>query len=463
MIPVNLENIAEVTGGKVIQGHFKTVFNAVSTDSRTLKRGQLFIALRGETYDGHNFLEKAVGAGAGGLVVSHLADLPQHIPVVLVNDTLQALQSLAAYNRIRISAFLVGVTGSTGKTTTKDILASVLATRLVTHKTSGNYNNEVGLPHTLLQMGHDCQAAVVEMAMRGAGEIDSLCRIAKPDCAVITTINETHMELLGDLSSIAAAKGEILAHIPPEGFALLPAESPFIKREAARCKGRVIFFGTSGDADIRAENIRPTSRGSSFDVVIGGRRDRYTLPIPGRHNVVNALAAIGVGREMGLTTAEIARGLEAVDLTGMRLEITSAGGIKIINDSYNASPASTRAALQTLVDIAAGGRKIAMLGDMLELGQRALSGHWEVGAAATGLQIDYLITVGELAQNIQRGAHRAGMDQERALHCQDNQEAVKILENLLQPGDTVLVKGSRGMKMESIVQSLVKSQAGMQE
>ncbi|NLJ77579.1 MAG: UDP-N-acetylmuramoyl-tripeptide--D-alanyl-D-alanine ligase, partial [Peptococcaceae bacterium] len=167
--------------------------------------------------------------------------------------------------------------------------------------------------------------------------------------------------------------------------------------------------------------------------------------------------------EMGLTTAEIARGLEAVDLTGMRLEITSAGGIKIINDSYNASPASTRAALQTLVDIAAGGRKIAVLGDMLELGQRALSGHREVGAAATGLQIDYLITVGELAQNIQRGAHRAGMDQERALHCQDNQEAVKILENLLQPGDTVLVKGSRGMKMESIVQSLVKSQAGMQE
>ncbi|MEG3070087.1 MAG: Mur ligase family protein [Candidatus Syntrophopropionicum ammoniitolerans] len=192
--------------------------------------------------------------------MSHLAGLPQNIPVVLVNDTLQALQSLAAYNRIRISAFLVGVTGSTGKTTTKDILASVLATRLVTHKTSGNYNNEVGLPHTLLQMGHDCQAAVVEMAMRGVGEIDALCRIAKPDCAVITTINETHMELLGDLSSIAAAKGEILARIPPKGFALLPAESPFIKREAARCKGRVIF-GAGGDADIRAENIRPTGRG----------------------------------------------------------------------------------------------------------------------------------------------------------------------------------------------------------
>lgn len=463
MIPVNLENIAGVTGGKVIQGHFKTVFNAVSTDSRTLKRGQLFIALRGETYDGHNFLEKAVGAGAGGLVVSHLADLPQHIPVVLVNDTLQALQSLAAYNRIRISAFLVGVTGSTGKTTTKDILASVLATRLVTHKTSGNYNNEVGLPHTLLQMGHDCQAAVVEMAMRGAKEIDALCRIAKPDCAVITTINETHMELLGDLSSIAAAKGEILAHIPSEGFALLPAESPFIKREAAHCKGRVIFFGTGGDADIRAENIRSTGRGSAFDVVIGDRRDHYTLPIPGRHNVVNALAAIGVAGEMGLTTAEIARGLEAVDLTGMRLEITSAGGIKIINDSYNASPASTRAALQTLADIAAGGRKIAVLGDMLELGQRALPGHQEVGAAASGLQIDYLITVGELAQNIQRGAHSAGMDRGRALHCRDNQEAVKILKNILLPGDTVLVKGSRGMKMESIVQSLVKPQAGMQE
>lgn len=463
MIPVTLGDIARVTGGEIIQGDPRLIFSSVSTDTRTIAEGDLFFALSGERYDAHNFLELAAGAGAGGLVVSRGAVLPPASPVLMVSNTLSALQSLAASNRARSGAFLAGVTGSTGKTTTKDIIAAVLGTRFSTLKTTGNYNNEIGLPLTLLKINQGCEAAVVEMAMRGPGEIDTLCRIARPDCAVITTINETHLELLGDLSSIAAAKGEILDHIPPGGFALLHAESPYIRREAGRCRGRVIFFGLEPGADIRAENIRPEGGGSAFDAVIGGERYKYILPVPGRHNVINALAAVGVGMEMGLTYGAIARGLASVVLTGMRLEVINAGGIKIINDSYNASPASTRAALQTLVDLAGAGRRIAVLGNMLELGPRALEGHREVGETAAGLKLDFLVTVGDLAASVRDGAVGAGLPPERAVHCGDNGGAMEILEQLLAPGDSVLVKGSRGMKMEQIVQRLVKSRDNSKE
>ncbi len=459
MIPVSFGDIARVTGARIVQGSPRSMFSSVSTDTRTTAAGELFFALSGEQHDAHNFLDKAVGAGAGGLVVSRSSELPPGIPVLLVDDTLKALQSLAASNRARSGAFLIGVTGSTGKTTTKDIIAAVLGSRLTVCKTTGNFNNEIGLPLTLLQIGRDCQAVVAEMAMRGAGEIDALCRIAAPDSAVITAINETHLELLGDISSIAAAKGEILEHIPVEGFALLHGESPFIRREAGRCKGRVIFFGTNPEADIRAENIRPVGGGSSFDVVIGDQRDQYTLPVPGRHNVINALAAIGAGREMGLRDEDIARGLATVALTGMRLEVLSANGIKIINDTYNASPASTGAALQTLAELAGGGRKIAVLGNMLELGPRTPSGHREVGETAAGLPVDYLVTVGDLAGDIHKGATGAGLLPEKAVHCSDNDGVIKVLDKLLGDGDTILVKGSRGMKMEQIVQHLVESRA----
>ncbi|MFX4261412.1 UDP-N-acetylmuramoyl-tripeptide--D-alanyl-D-alanine ligase [Pelotomaculum propionicicum] len=461
MIPVTLGDIAQATGGEIIQGDPGSIFSSVSTDTRTTAEGDLFFALRGERYDAHDFLGRAVSAGARGLVVSSTADLPQDIPVLLAGDTLAALQSLASLNRIRSGAYMVGVTGSTGKTTTKDIIASVLGTRFRTLKTTGNFNNEIGLPLTLLELDQGCEAAVVEMAMRGAGEIDSLCRIAGPDCAVITTVNETHLELLGDVSSIAAAKGEILDHIPPGGFALLNAESPFIRREAGRCRGRVVFFGLEPGADIRAENIRPGGEGSVFDAVMGDERHTYMLPVPGRHNVINALAAVGVGKEMGLTDEEIARGLAGVVLTGMRLEVIESGGIKIINDTYNASPASTMAALQTLADLAGAGRKIAVLGNMLELGPRALAGHREVGEAAAGLKLDCLVTVGDLAASIHAGAAGAGM--EKAVHCGDNDSAIRVLDKLLAPGDSVLVKGSRGMKMEQIVQRLVKPRNNSEE
>lgn len=457
MKPLTLREIAAVTGGEIIQGDPGTVINSVSTDSRKIKKGDLFFALSGERYDAHSFLAQAAASGAGGLVVSRRVDLPSGVPVLMVGDTLAALQALAASNRERCGVPVVGITGSTGKTTTKDMVACVLSTRLRTLKTSGNYNNEIGLPLTLLAMDESFEVAVVEMAMRGPGEIDALCRIARPDGAVITNIGETHLELLGTVSNIAAAKGEILDHIPPGGFALLNAESPFIRREAGRCRGKVIFFGIEEPADIRGENIRPDGEGSRFDAVVKGERYEFFLPVPGRHNVMNALAAVGVGLEMGLTAEEIAKGLATVALTGMRLEISEAGGLKVINDAYNASPASTKAALQVLAGTAGGRRKVAVLGNMLELGPRAAAGHREVGETAAGLGVDYLVAVGDLAAGIAEGAAGAGLAAERIFHCANNEGAMKVLDELLQVDDVVLVKGSRGMRMEQIVQHLLKS------
>jgi UDP-N-acetylmuramoyl-tripeptide--D-alanyl-D-alanine ligase len=415
LIALSLREIASITGGSVVQGNAATVFDTVATDTRKMRPKALFFALIGERHDGHSFLPQAVANGAGGLVVSSWEDLPPGVPTVMVQDTLKALQGLASYNRAKSKAILVGVTGSTGKTTTKDLIASVLSVRLRTLKSEGNYNNEIGLPLTLLELDETHEAAVVEMGMRGPGQISALCELARPKGAVITNINETHLELLGTISNIAAAKGEILEHIPEDGFALLNIDSPFIQREAARCRGKVVYYGIEAPVGISGSKIRPEGAGSFFTATIGGEHQDFYLPAPGRHNVMNALAAIGVAWELGLTREEIYQGLSEATFTGMRLEIIDGGGYKIINDAYNASPASTKAALEVLRELAAGHRSIAVLGDMLELGVRALEGHCEVGETAAKQGVHYIIAVGELSEKIVEGAVKAGFPPEKAL------------------------------------------------
>jgi UDP-N-acetylmuramoyl-tripeptide--D-alanyl-D-alanine ligase len=459
MKAVSIGKIAEVTGGRIMQGDPDTILHSVSTDTRKIKQGDLFFALTGEHYDAHDFLAQAAAAGSGGLVVGRRVSLPAGVPVLLVEDTLAALQALAAFNRERFQGPMVGITGSTGKTTTKDMVASVLGVRWRTLKTEGNLNNEIGLPLTLLALDDGVEACTVEMAMRGPGEIAALSRIARPGSAVITNINETHLERLGTVSRIAAAKGELLEHVPPGGFALLNVESPFIKREAKRCRGKVIYYGLEKPTGLMAREIRPERGGLCFNVVLEGELQEFYLPVPGRHNVLNALAAIGVGRELGLTVEEIAAGLAAVALSGMRLEILEAGGLTIINDAYNASPASTRAALEVLRDVSGGRRKIAVLGNMLELGPCAVEIHREIGKKACELGLDFLITVGNLAAGAAEGAVQAGMAWERVFPCTEHAVALRILKGLLHAGDVVLVKGSRGVKMEVVVQGLLKQRA----
>lgn len=459
MKSLTLGEIARAVGGELCRGSPDLRVRAVSTDSRTVSGGELFFALKGQRHDGHDFASRAVAAGAAGVVVEReVPDLPPGAAVIRVRDTLCALQQLARYHRDTFAVPVIGVTGSSGKTTTKDLVASVLSRRFKTLKTTANRNNEIGLPLTLLELSEEHEALVVEMAMRGPGEIAFLCRLARPTAAVITNIGEAHLERLGSVENIARAKGEILEAVPPEGFAFLHRDSPYIRREASRCRGRVYYFGLDGEADVVAYNLRPAGGGYRFYLQLpSGEGGEVFLPLWGRHNVENALAAAGVGWALGVPFADIAAGLAGVELTPMRLEITEipGAGVKIINDTYNANPGSTRAALSVLAEVGAGRRRIAVLGDMLELGEAGPASHRKIGSLAAGTA-DYLVAVGELAAHYISGALEAGMPAGRTAHFASRGEAASFLKELLRPGDVVLVKGSRGMRMEEIVEEVGK-------
>lgn len=456
MFSLGLSELAHAMSAKLMCEGSRNIFKSVCTDSRDVKQGDLFFALRGERSDGHVYAGDAVKAGAEGLVMERPAEnIPEGITVFIVKDTLAALQNLAGYNR-KISAVpVVGVTGSSGKTTTKDLIYSVLSVKFRTLKTEGNYNNELGLPLTLLRLEENHDAAVIEMAMRGKGEIDFLSRIARPDGAVITNIGEAHFERLGSVDNIAKAKGEILDHVPEEGFAVLHGESPFIKREALRSRGKVVFFGEGAGMDVYVRDFFPENGGNRFVAVIKGMEEEFFVPLPGRHNVINSLSAVAVGLELGMTIEQIRLGLSRANLTAMRLEIQNINGCTIINDSYNANPSSTRAALQVLSELAGDkSRKIAILGDMLELGEKREQGHREVGAAVPEAGVDLLAAVGQSSGYIGMGAEEAGLAPSRIRYYGSAREAAGDLRGYLTPGDVVLVKGSRGMKMEEFITAL---------
>lgn len=456
MYSFTVGEIAKAVSGELVQGDSGKVFDGVSTDTRQIAEGDLFIALSGEKFDAHDFIDSAISGGAGGLIVSRRVDTGSwQGPVIVVSDTLTALQQLAHYNRTHFKGLVVGVTGSNGKTSTKDMIFAVLEQKFRTLKTQGNFNNHIGLPLTLLKLNNGYGAAVLEMGMRGLGEINLLASITKPDGAVITNIGETHIERLGSVSNIAKAKGEILDHIEPSGFAVLNGDDNNVRGQAGRCRGKVIYYGTGGSLPILAGDIS-TSDGKSneFTLTTPGGTIEINLPVPGKHNVLNAMAAAGVGLEAGLSLAEIKNGLERAVLTGMRLEITEGRKATIIDDTYNANPASVKAALQILADVGKGRRKVAILGDMYELGQRAAEGHREVGAEAAAIKVDILIAVGKLASDIALGATFTEEPPAEIISLNTNSEVKKYLHKIVRPGDVVLVKGSRGMKLEEIVQEL---------
>lgn len=456
MKTMTVGEVYRAIGGRLLQGDQDVTVTRVSTDTRRIQPGDLFFALRGEKYDAHDFLDQAVAGGAGALVVSRYVAVDPAVPVIRVSDTLAGLQSLAAYNRRQYRVPVVGITGSSGKTTTKDMVAAVLETRHNVLKTRGNLNNEIGLPLTLLDLSAGHGAAVVEMAMRAPGEIDALCLLARPTCAVITTIGVAHLERLGTVENIARAKGEILEHIAPDGFAMLPGDSPLAREQARRCHGRVLFFGLEPGLDLYATDLRREGTGNRFTAVMGDTRFEICLPLPGLHNVRNALSAAGVGLMLGLTPDEVAKGLAGVTLSGMRCEIVRGSNFTLINDAYNANPESTCAALQSLEELAGRGRRVAVLGDMLELGTGAVEGHRRAGAAAARHGVALLVTVGGLSRETAAGARQAGMGSDQVVVCRDNAEALAALRGRLQPGDVVLVKGSRGMRMEEIARELLK-------
>ncbi len=417
------------------------LFPQVSTDTRTLQPGDLFVALVGKEADGHQFIPQALRAGAGGLIVSQPVVASLDTPVLRVPDTEVAYGLLARFWRDKFAIPVVGVTGSVGKTTVKEMLAAALSPLGQILKTAASQNNETGVPKALLQLTPAHKAAVVEMGMRGSGQIAYLCGIARPTVGVVTTIADNHLELLGSRDAIADAKGELLESLPPEGIAVLNADDPYVARLRAKTAARVVTFGMAGD--LEAEAVTRTESGWQFTV----RGVPVTLDALSRHDIGNALAALAVADALGILLADAAEALQAYAPPPMRMQIVKTGwGGTILNDAYNAAPASVQSALETLT-AHTGIRKIAFLGDMRELGARAEESHRNLGpiiAERGGL--DALYTVGGLAAQIPGAAQRFA----------DSEDAARFVREAWagQAGDVILVKGSRAMAMEKIAEAL---------
>ena len=450
-----LAEILEATGAALRQ-EGKQTFSDVVTDTRRISDGVLFVALSGERFNGEDFAAEAVEKGAAGVLVTKscpAGKLPKRGAVLMVEDTLRAYQQIARAWRMKFDLPVVAVTGSNGKTTTKDLTAAVLSARGPVCKTQGNFNNEIGLPLTLLGLQEEHTAAVVEIGMRGLHQIEALAPLAAPSIGIVTNVGETHMELLGSIENIAQAKGELVEAIPAGGAVVLNLDDPHVAAMRGKAKEgvRVITYGIEQDADVRGEGIRRDGDVTRFMICWQNERHDYVLPMLGRHNIYNALAAIATGFAMGMTAAEVMKGLRELEATKMRFERVAHPKYEIINDAYNASPMSMKAALETLSGMAKG-RKIAVLGDMLELGDISEKAHREVGREVAEHDFSALVTYGELGKMIASGAKEAGLSN---VHTADSHEqAAEFLKDILQEGDTVLFKGSRGMQMEKIIEMI---------
>lgn len=426
-------------------------FRAVRIDSREVQLGDLFVALPGEHHDGHNFLSDAVARGAHGLLAQRPPTAPPPgVVTYMVNDTLQALQRVAGEHRRRLPVKVIGVTGSVGKTTTKEMTASVLRRRYRVLKNEANFNNEIGLPLTLLQLSARHERAVLEMGMYGPGEIRSLCELARPEVGVITNVGPVHLERLGSIEAIAAAKAELVESLPKEGAAVLNGDDPLVKAMAAKTRARVLLYGTSADCEVRGVDLDSHGlRGIAFTMICERRRVRVKTRLPGRHLLYNALAAAAVGLLEGMTPDELAEALARARVP-LRLRVyRGRNDSTILDDTYNASPASMLAALELLADLP--GRRIAVLGDMRELGSEEKEGHRMVGReAAQVAQVIYAI--GELGHLIGEEARRAGHP--AVSLWSSKEEAARHLAENLAVGDVVLLKGSRAMALETMLKEL---------
>ena len=448
---LSILEIAEFAGAAVSSGHRKTLIDKISTDSRTLKHGELFVALRGENFDAHSFVESVAKAGAAGAIVDSnwTGKIPENFALIRTEDTLQAYQKLAANYRKSLPLKVVAITGSNGKTSTKDFTAAVLGRRFHVTKTQGNFNNHVGLPRTMLEATSQDEVAVWEIGMNHPGEVAVLAKLAAPDAAIITNIGTAHIEFMGSREAIAAEKGSLAQAVGPEGTVILNADDPFSKSIAPSTSAKVILAGTT-EGTVRAAEITQSANGTDFTILEGAHRCRAQLPVPGLHMVQNALLGVAAGRIFGLSLEECAAGLAAAPLTKARLQIKEIHGVQFIDDSYNANPDSMKAALRTLVELDTDGKRIAVLGEMRELGDESERGHLEVGETAAALRVDYLIAIGTVAAAIARAAERAGLEKTRAVTSAS--EAAGILAEIAEPGDLVLIKGSRVARTERVME-----------
>jgi UDP-N-acetylmuramoyl-tripeptide--D-alanyl-D-alanine ligase len=426
------------------------IIRRISKDTRTLVTGDLYLALRGENYDGNLYAKAAAARGAAGAILDTVtADLPETFPVIMVQDTLVALHRLAAAWRDRLALKVACITGSSGKTSTKEFTAAVLAVRYRVVKTEGNLNNHIGLPLSILSASISDDVAVWEIGMNHPGEVAPLARLARPDLAIITNIGVAHIEYMGSREAIAQEKGALAEAVGHRGAVILPAEDDFSSQIADRTTARVVRAGLSS-GKLTASNIEMSAGGCRFIIRTGTESVPATIPAPGEHMVRNALLAVAAGIEFGLKLEECAEGLAATRLTGGRLACRILRGVTVLDDTYNANPDSMDAALKTLGDLPAAGRRIAVLGRMGELGDHAAVGYARVGRNAARI-VDALIAVGIETAPLSDTARAAGL---KEVHTtRDTVEAAGVLRNLVREGDLVLVKGSRAARMERVIEN----------
>ena len=427
---------------------------SVSTDSREAPAGSLFVALVGERADGHRYLADAFAAGAAAAIVSEPVEADG--PLIRVASTSEALLRLAADERRSMEATVVGITGANGKTSTKDLAGAVAATRARTHVSPASFNNEVGLPLTILGAPEDTEVLVAEMGARRAGDVKLLAGIARPDVVVVTNVGVAHMEIFGSWASIVDASAEPVDALDTDGVAILNADDAVAAGFAERALGKVVTFGTRSEADVRGEGVSLGPDGlASFRLVADGDAADVTLAVPGEHMVSNALAAAAVGRELGVPIEDAAGALATTGVSRWRMEtFTTPSGVRIVNDAYNANPESTAAALRTARWIAGDARLIAVLGEMAELGTISVEEHDRVGELAARIRVDRLVAVGDAARVIARAAIREGMDPDDVVTVDDPDEAIEDVRSAARPGDLVLCKGSRVAGLERVAEAI---------
>ena len=458
-----LEEILTATGGKV-EGRPKTSrFDEIVTDSSKVKTGSVFVALKGERFDGHRFVKDAINRGAGCLVVHqslHAADL-RSVAAVKVPDTLRALGDLAHFRREQYGPKVLAITGSNGKTTTKEMLAAILQRALLDGqplqgrvlKTEGNFNNLVGLPLTLLRLRKRHRVVVVEMGTNRPGEIQRLAEIAAPDLAIITSVAPAHLEGLNNLAGVAKEKGALFSSMRARGTIVVNLDDPWVRRLGERFSGQKVTYGQGGQIRAASGSLLD-SGGMRFTLRAGHQRAQVRLNFVGQHNIANALGAAAMAYSLGISLPAIRRGLESVKPYSMRMQLEKWRGIGIINDAYNANPASMVAAIETLAQINSRGERIAVLGDMFELGKQSQREHLRLGSHLARARLDRAYLLGKRAPDVRKGALRGGMKSDRIIVGESHSDIGQRLRAHLKKGDWLLIKGSRGMKMETVLSEL---------
>ncbi|MFZ7120414.1 MAG: UDP-N-acetylmuramoyl-tripeptide--D-alanyl-D-alanine ligase [Eubacteriaceae bacterium] len=459
MIPIKIKDLIKIVDGTIVcQGDKEEIFN-ICIDSRLVSEGSLFIPLRGEKFDGHDFIENAFNAGAVAVLTERDDVVDVKNTLIRVRNNLNAIHKITKYYRSIVKIPIIALTGSSGKTTTKDIVYSILKQKYNVLKTKGNQNNHLGVPLTMFRIGEYHDIAVIEMGMNHLGEISKLVNIVFPDISVITNIGVTHIENLKSKDNIFKAKKEIFETLNENKIALVNGNDEYLKN-IDNTKFKLIKYGIEGEKlDIVARNIKSSLSGISFEIYADGVMESYNFKLPGRHNVFNCLVGIYIGKLFKLNKEFIQKGLDEYIPSENRMDIRDIKNMKVINDSYNANPDSIKAALNVLVDYKMkNGRAIAILGDMLEMGNKANEFHREIGEYLSQLkEIDVLLAVGKHAKYYLEGAVQNKMEKDRCIHFNNTNEASEYLSKIVKDNDSILIKGSRGMKMEEILYTLERS------